>query len=427
MSQAWFTVASIVNWTSLVVTTQTEIASSSAETNTKPVVEAEDDGTNKDGCCTRRRSALQDRYNEALKLRPPLVIHIVLIITVFVILCGTGGQYYETTNGISGTTVNVNGAGAADVVGNRQKKWELWDATDVTTPPEENNIFFIATKIVRTNQTRGTCPESNFSPHAKCSSNNSCKRGSIDGMGNGITTGSCESGICAVDSWCPVEGSVDSNSEELLNGTGNFTILVKNHVYFEYGDGVNKRYNNFKNCRYNEHGDYSLYDKTETNSCPLFPLTAIVEEAIGSNIDSNNYEHIKANGAIISIRLKWDCNTDAADDCWPSYHFTRLDTAFNDSSRHGYSFSETIHPYGDKESRTFVRSTGVLIMIETHASANRVTLIQVLTHVGVGFASIKGVKAFKHFICYTIAVIILIRAHCKKKNDDDIQMINDSN
>lgn len=187
--------------------------------------------------------------------------------------------------GVSGTTTKVKGVTYADF-NNSKIINRVWDTTDIVVPAEENNAFFVTTNAIVTNhQTPGECPEMSDVVGANCTSNTDCPVGKAYLLGHGVNNGTCAStGTCIVHAWCPIEDDSLSSTYAVLNGTYNFTVLIKNNVFFPF---YNKRRSNIlestnasylQNCRYQADAD---------PFCPVFTLGYIVDEA-----------HLKAPGSL---------------------------------------------------------------------------------------------------------------------------------
>ena len=155
--------------------------------------------------------------------------------------------WYQTEKGLSGTTVNIYGTEVADVISGPDKgKTKLWDPTDTVVPDQESDQFFITTKLERIYQTNGFCPERQNIKEATCRKDDDCTKGTRFTHGNGITTGICDNGTCQVQAWCPIEGSTDALrvlETEVINGTENIFILIKNHLRFEFSNSLSDIYN----------------------------------------------------------------------------------------------------------------------------------------------------------------------------------------
>ena len=178
----------------------------------------------------------------------------------------------------------------------------IWDEADYVIPPSENNAFFVMTNVVITpNQTRSKCPEDHFEiPEIVCDQQqqivkipynklelNECKKDRIfNYKSHGRETGNCVKSdrdkkgsvyTCEISGWCPVELDILPMADQpLIQGTENFTVLIKNAISFPWFDIEKYRRNNMPNgiCKYKP-------DNESTHLCPIFRLGDIVELAGG--------------------------------------------------------------------------------------------------------------------------------------------------
>ena len=105
--------------------------------------------------------------------------------------------WYETSRGVSGTTINVYGSGKV-IVNKDPQNTSLWSAVDIAVPAEENVALFITTKRVTIDQTISNCGESKKILEAHCKNDSDCTAGDIYELGHGITTGNCLNGTCEI-------------------------------------------------------------------------------------------------------------------------------------------------------------------------------------------------------------------------------------
>ena len=179
----------------------------------------------------------------------------------------------------------------------------IWDEADYVIPPSENNAFFVMTNVVITpNQTRNKCPEDHFEipkiicghkQHKDNTSNNyintenGCMKGRIiNHKSHGRETGNCVKSdrdkndtvyACEIAGWCPVELDIlPMTDQPLIQGTEDFTVLIKNAISFPWFDMEKYRRNNMPN------GICMFKPKNESTwLCPIFRLGDVVELAGG--------------------------------------------------------------------------------------------------------------------------------------------------
>lgn len=185
--------------------------------------------------------------------------------------------YQLVDTGIAGTTTKVKGVALANDSGIETR---VWDSVDIVVPAEENNAFFVTTNMIVTkNQTPGVCPESDEVVLAKCTKDADCLPiGKPFLLGHGVTTGICNNstGTCMIQAWCPLEHDKLPTNYPLLNGTGEFTVLIKNHVFFPL---YNKTRSNIIESTNKTYLQSCNYDADDNPFCPIFKLNYIVERA----------------------------------------------------------------------------------------------------------------------------------------------------
>ncbi|ODM98124.1 P2X purinoceptor 4 [Orchesella cincta] len=322
---------------------------------------------------------------------------IVLFISLYIIGYGIfWSKGYQTTcpiesvvvtkvKGVLKTTFSNKELG----VPNPELYRRVWDASDIAIPSqgEESGGFFILTNLVITaNQTRGICPESRKVGGALCKSDKECTAGQSLALGNGFMTGKCvptESSskikTCEVEAWCPVEEDKDNKplngQKALLEGTKDFTVLVKNSIEFPAFGSYYKRRNimegakalYLQNCLYNP--------KTDPY-CPTFRLGDIVTGA------KESYTNVALTGAVFALRIKWLCDFDFGkpiSTCRPTYSFTRLDNPQAEVSP-GFNFLSTT--YHEENRRTLTRSYGLKFLIDVEGEGRKFDSVKLILAIG---------------------------------------------
>ncbi|XP_054700218.1 P2X purinoceptor 4-like isoform X2 [Grus americana] len=243
--------------------------------------------------------------------------------------------YQETDSVVSSVTTKVKGVTLTNTstLGAR-----IWDVADYVIPPQEENTVFVMTNVILTlNQRQGRCPEFP-DDNTECKVKDSCVPGYVSTHSSGIQTGECvpyNSSIktCEVFAWCPVEDDYHIPKPAFLQEAENFTMLVKNNIWYPKFNfskrnilpTINSTY--LKNC---------IYDPQTDPFCPIFRLGKIVEAA------GQNFQEMAVEGGVMALQINWDCNLDrAASHCVPKYSFRRLDnrdSAYTVSP--GYNFSQ---------------------------------------------------------------------------------------
>ncbi|NXS24326.1 P2RX4 protein, partial [Mystacornis crossleyi] len=199
----------------------------------------------------------------------------------------------------------------------------------------ENTVFVMTNVILTLNQSQGHCPELP-DDQTECTVKNNCVPGYVSTHSSGIQTGECipyngSIKTCEVFAWCPVEDDSHIPKPAFLREAENFTLLVKNNIWYRKFNfskrnilpTINSTY--LKNC---------IYDAQTDPFCPIFRLGKIVEAA------GQDFQEMAVEGGVMALQINWDCNLDrAASHCVPKYSFRRLD---NKDSAHtvspGYNF-----------------------------------------------------------------------------------------
>ena len=348
-------------------------------------------------------------FKKFKELRCSAFIHVLLIFAV-VYFCSLSLKlfYYTTIRGDSGTTINVYGMGKA-TVNNDSSNITLWDAVDIAVPAEENVVAFITTKRVTIHQTLGNCGETRRIQEAHCTSDANCTADIIYKTGHGITTGSCLNDTCEVFAWCPIE-PVESDERvtvEKLVGVGEYTLHVRNYVHFNLADGNGKSYNNSvpnNSCVYNE---------TKEDHCPILSLEYIMKKVQNK---TGKLLEFPPNGAIVTIHIQYDCYKHKKI-CQPIYNFTLIES--NSSGLANYSFTDVKYPYGNKNSRNFIKATGLLFLVEVDATMKVISQAEALAASAAVFVVLESTEFLINLVLIIIFPFYCCVGSLKKKSDLD--------
>lgn len=213
--------------------------------------------------------------------------------------------------------------------------------------------------------------------------------------------------------WCPIENDdLPADGEyAMLSETKDFTVFVKNHVYFPHYkktrsnmiEMIDKKY--LRSCRYHH---------IDAPYCPIFRLADIVSIAStksGGEIEYNDkwYEEMAIKGGVISIGIKWDCNFDYNEtQCKPEYVFDRLDNYEGNTIATGYNFRYPIFFQDEGRAiRQLVKAYGILFTLDTEASARKFDVVTFFRNIGSGLA-LLGIAS----VCCDI---FLLYIHRKKE------------
>lgn len=366
-------------------------------------------------------------------------VAIVLYIIVWVFIVNKGYQKFDHS-ATSGTTAKVKGISYTNSTDPRVGS-RVWDSSDLVVPPIENSGFFITTNLINTfNQTQGVCAEA-VGVDAECLSDSDClPYGEPYHLGHGISIGKCDSevGMCKVRAWCPIEDdSIPHNgSDAVVRDTEDFTVLIKNHIYFPYYkvgrsnilEFIDQDY--LKTCRYHP---------VSMPYCPIFRIGDIVnlaESAHTNNYEGghNSYKQLSIKGGVISIVIAWDCNLDLGNkSCRPAYRFERLDDTDYNHISSGFNFRYVHYSNtGSNQKRQLVKAFGILFLITIEAQARAFDIVTFSQNIGAGIALIGMATLFgDFFILYIHRKKTFFKEHIFQhiynKEGDNSSLANESN
>ncbi|XP_010598170.2 P2X purinoceptor 4 isoform X1 [Loxodonta africana] len=291
--------------------------------------------------------------------------------------------YQETDSVVSSVTIKAKGVA---VTNTSELGFRIWDVADYVIPAQEENSIFIMTNMILTmNQTQGVCPEIPGKTTV-CQSDANCIAGSAGTHSNGVATGRCvpfnrTTKTCEVAAWCPLENDTYVPKPAFLKAAENFTLLVKNNIWYPKFNfskrnilpTVNTSY--LKSCIYNA--------KTDP-FCPIFRLGKIVASA------GHSFQDMAVQGGIMGIQIKWDCNLDrTAAFCLPRYSFRRLDnrdTEHNVSPGYNFRFAKYYNDPAGIEHRTLIKAYGIRFDVMVFGKAGKFDIIPTMINVGSGLA-----------------------------------------
>ena len=194
-----------------------------------------------------------------------------------------------------------------------------------------------------------------------------------------MLTGKCDTlaGVCEVSAWCPVENDLPPliNNRAVLEQSQQFTVLIKNQIYFpKFG----KQRSNILLSQ-NESYLKSCTHSDEHPFCPVFSLGYIVESA------GQNYSEIAYKGGVISVDISWDCDLDQEflSHCKPGYSFSRLDDP-QAKIAEGWNFRHA--DYFSENKRTLYKTFGINFVVNVHGQAGKFSFIPTLLNLGAGLA-----------------------------------------
>ena len=346
-----------------------------------------------------------------------LVLFSLVIVWVFIL---NNGYQYIDNGAIGGTTNKIKGVAYSNSTDQRVGR-RIWDSADLHVPPQDDGAFFLTTNVILTkNQTQGECPSLKGTWTANCTTDDDCLPiGKPFHLGHGVSTGKCdlETEMCIVEAWCPIE---DDNYEEgekeaQLQHTADFTVLIKNHVYFPH---YNKTRSNFIEMINKTYLRGCRYHPVDAPYCPIFRVGDVVSlaETKGLSDDDDNIQlddkhfyDMAVKGGVVSISVKWDCNFDYSEsDCKPLYEFKRLDNYQGNSFSSGYNFRYPFNYFEDGvHKRTLIKAYGILFLLKTEATARAFDLTTFLLNIGSGLALLG--------IAEVLSEIALLHLHRNRK------------
>ncbi|CAF1364298.1 unnamed protein product [Rotaria sordida] len=300
-----------------------------------------------------------------------MVASYLLLLVVWFIVIKHGYQKFQEPVGSS--VIKIKGAGQVSSrnAGYRQdnKDQFLWDATEYTLPPIEDNAFFIVSRsLVTFKQTEDTCPTT-LDSKLFCNSTDSrlCVKGASTNDGLGFLTGQCVKSsedttktVCEINAWCPLENTKSTQYRINIDNLRNFTVFMKTAVIFSDAKAVIRTVNdNFNpSCRFNT--------ATEVGKkCPIFSIGYILDN-LKTQAGSINKTELYEQGGLILIEQEWECNLDTQkgrDDCFPTYTFILLQGGDEQSpSGSNYRFANKYRENG-KDYRTLTKVFGLRFIV----------------------------------------------------------------
>lgn len=224
---------------------------------------------------------------------------VIMCYILFYVLIANSG-YQDQDTGIPGSTSEVRGIATTNLSDRRVGR-RIWDAQDVVIPAEENSAFFVTTNALVTNgQKQGQCPEDPHITEALCKTDADCPHGRRYLTGHGVSVGQCvkTTGTCMIEAWCPLENdTLTPKDGSVLHGTEEFTVLIKNHVYFPKFNVT--RSNIIRSSKKTELTD-CLYDPDTNPFCPNFKLGYMVEKALSKTSHPTTYDQMADEGLSIT-------------------------------------------------------------------------------------------------------------------------------
>uniref|UniRef100_A0A9L0SK88 P2X purinoceptor n=1 Tax=Equus caballus TaxID=9796 RepID=A0A9L0SK88_HORSE len=280
--------------------------------------------------------------------------------------------YQETDSVVSSVTAKAKGV---TVTNTSALGFRIWDVADYVIPAQEENSLFVMTNMIITmNQTQGLCPEVGSFSWKEPWTSRPLRPCLSAGCGPG------PHGPC-FHSFFFFQIPDKTNVPALLKAAENFTLLVKNNIWYpKFNFSKRNILSNItttylKSC---------IYDAITDPFCPIFRLGNIVANA------GHSFQDMAVEGGIMGIQIKWNCNLDrAASLCLPKYSFRRLDTRdvdHNVSPGYNFRFAKYYNDLTGTEHRTLIKAYGIRFDIIVFGKAGKFDIIPTMINIGSGLA-----------------------------------------
>ena len=198
-------------------------------------------------------------------------------------------------------------------------------------------------------------------------------------VAHGVLTGACDlsSLTCVVHAWCPIESDILplGPARSLLPAVANFTVLIKNQIYFPKFGKSRTNILISQNTSYLSVCVHSDKDPL----CPVFRVGDIVTRT------GQKFSDIAVYGGVINIDIEWKCDLDHdfMSHCRPKYTFDRLDDP-NSKIAPGLNYRRS--EYYAESRRTLYKTYGIHFIVNVHGEARKFSFIPLLLNLGVGLA-----------------------------------------
>ena len=280
---------------------------------------------------------IKDRY---LGLLAHLInFCILLYFIIYVIIIQKAYLIEEYSTGPS----MVYGSGTA--ISQDDQEIKVWDAVDLAYPQYDPSAIVISTKISETiYQVKGTCTDY-FRP---CVNSGEC-----------LEDGKCVKGYCEEMSWCG-----NSTKTYDLEGVENFLIWISGAISFITLKGGLE-------MSTMDEAKANVYPGSDSNS---YLLVDILEKG------GIKFSDVKNSGAVVRIRIDWDCDVTWHDSCSPTVTSDRLDEVSGASL--GFTYDRFLYYESNNVMyRDYWNITGIKIIVESSGRAYAVTLQSIILNV----------------------------------------------
>lgn len=278
---------------------------------------------------------IKDRYLGLLKILINLGILVYFVVYVIVL-----EKAYRQTEFSFGTAIVYTTGTAMTLDG---KDVRIWDSVDVAYPQFDPSAVVLTTKVTeQIRQQKSICIDN----ERPCETSENC-----------LPDYNCIDGYCEEPSWC----SSESEKKYSLEGVENFIIWVQGNIDFlTLAPGVE-----FTTL----HESKSVvYPDSGANS---YLLSDILK------FGDMKYEDLKETGAVIRIKLDWNCDITWSNDCSPNLISERLDNILETPI--GFYYDRYFYyTENNEEYRDHLNITGIKIIVESSGKAYAVTINSII-------------------------------------------------
>eukprot|EP00052_Salpingoeca_macrocollata_P028105 m.269835 g.269835 ORF g.269835 m.269835 type:complete len:204 (+) comp22825_c0_seq16:236-847(+) len=184
------------------------------------------------------------------------------------------------------------------------------------------------------------------------------------------------------------------NYYRLLKGALQFSIFIKNNIYFpQFGVRKNNYEINAENLAYIEQ---CLWRPDTDAACPKFIVSDIMDAAGIKDPLASAF----LSGAVISVAINYNCDFDRGDQCLPSYDFRRIDQP-EDKISPGYNF-RTAYYYRNSNStlkRDLYKRFGLRFVFVVNGVGGRFSIVPLLIAFGSDQLKLSGCRFLQGWVC----------------------------
>lgn len=239
-----------------------------------------------------------------------------------------------------------------------------FDSHDLRQPSIENGALFVITKIEAIKQQRGECGN----PEYACAVASDCP------IIDGISAQECDEGACVMKGWCP---GLDPNADETMvvriERPQDLVLWFRSAIAFP-GLQPNVTFSSM-----NHEEPTFAEDNGETDAWTIKELLDIAEAPVRNIIED---------GALINVRLEWDCEIDSGKGCaHPQAQVKRLDSG----KVRGFSYYKPEYEREPtlnlaKDIRLLYKYTGIRILVSSKGDGKQFSITATILQFSSGLA-----------------------------------------